>query len=356
MARLAWKGFYYDGKTAFRHDADVTISPDGIRITGRFGSISWRYDEVTQTQGRHRGEPARIEKGDEALIVSEDGFIKSVKELAPPYSSRFSGPSKAGKRVLFIVIAFLLVIPAGAGAYLWAIPRASKMAADRVPPWVEERLGRTFVRGMLNTAPLCKSPEINAPVQAIEERLAAAAPRNPYRFHVFVLKSEIINAFAAPGGYIVVFTGLIKETKSPEELAGVLAHETEHVLQRHATREIFENYSAEMLISLFLGDFHGASGAANVAASLRYSRLTEDEADRLGAGLLMKAGIDPRGMVDFFAKLPDAPNVEFVKYLSTHPATADRVVAIKRVIAGKRKDYAPLLPGIDWKKVRASCD
>jgi len=354
MARLRWKAFYYDGKTAFRHDADVTISPEALEVSGRFGTVSWRYGDVRQTQGRHRGEPVRIEKGEEAIIVNEDGFIASLKSIAP--RSRFGDPSKARKNTIFIIIAFILTIAAGTGAYFWAVPWAAKMAAERVPPKVEERLGRTFVEGVTRVAPECSATEINVPVEVIEERLEAAAPRNPYRFRVYVLKSKTVNAFAAPGGYIVVFTGLIEKTDSPEELAGVLAHEMEHVLKKHATREMFQGYSAGMLTSLFLGDFRGASRALQTMGNLRYSRITEDEADRLGAQLVMKADIDPKGMVDVFGKLPEMPNIGFVKYLSDHPATSDRVDTIKRLTAGVKKSYVPLLPGIDWKKVRTSCD
>jgi predicted Zn-dependent protease len=354
MARLRWKAYYYDGKTAFRHDADVTISPHAIEVSGKFGAVSWRHEEVRQTQGGHGCEPVRLEKGGEAVIVNEDGFVAALNQIAP--RSRFRDASKAGKNILFIIIAFLLTAAAGTGAYFWAIPWAAKIAAEKVPPHVEERLGRTFVEGITRVAHECGSTEVNVPVKVIEERLEAAAPRNPYRFRVYVLKSKTVNAFAAPGGYIVVFTGLIEKTDSPEELAGVLAHEMQHVLNKHATREMFQGYSAGMLASLFLGDFRGTSRALATMGNLRYSRMTEDEADRLGAGLVMKADIDPRGMADVFGKLPEMPNIGFVKYLSDHPATADRVDTIKRLTAGAKKNYVPLLPGIDWKKVRASCD
>lgn len=355
MARLRWKAFYYDGKTAFRHDAEVMISPEAMEVAGVFGRVSWRHDDVTQAQGRHTGEPVRIEKGEEAVIITEEGFIGALKEIAPRSSSRFHGPSNAGKNILFIVIAFLLAVSTGAGVYFWVIPRASALAAEKVPPAVEERLGRTFVNGLMN-APECASPEVNIPVQVIEERLEAAAPPNPYKFRVYVLKSSVVNAYAAPGGYIVVFTGLIEKTKSPEELAGVLAHEMEHVLKKHSTREMFRDLSAGMLMSLFLGDFRGTSRAAQQLGNLRYSRLNEDEADRLGAELLVKADIDPKGMADFFGKLGGVPDIRFIKYLSTHPSSSERAETIRRLTGGLKKNFVPLLSGIDWQKVRTSCD
>ncbi len=355
MARLRWKAFYYDGKTARRHEVEATLYSEAMELSGKDISLSWRYEDITQTQGRNAGEPVRLENGQEAVIVAEEGFIEALKETSPHYSSRFYKPSRAGRDFALILAALLLSLSVGAGAYLWGIPRFSALAAGRVPPAAEEMLGRRYISGFLDASPGCTSPVVEDSVRKIMARLEAAAPPNPYKFRVYVLKNEMVNAFAAPGGYIVVFSGLIEKTKRPEELAGVLAHEMEHVLKKHVTKRMFQNLSTGMLVSSLLGDFHGASGAVSTIGTLRYSRITEDEADRLGAGLLVKANIDPKGMADFFSCLCGVPDSGFFKYLSTHPASSERAETIRRLTAGVKKKYVPLLPGIDWKKARASC-
>lgn len=356
MARLRWKAFYYDGKTALRHDVEVTLSPESLEVAGESVAASWRYDDVTQTQGGNIGEPVRLEKGEEAVIVSEEGFLNSLNEVAPSYRSRFHRPAKAGKNLLLIITAFLLTVSIGTCVYLWGIPRVSAYAAEKVPLSVEERLGKTFVGGLMDAMPECASPEANKSVQEILKRLESAAPPNPYKFRVYVLDSEVENAFATPGGYIVVFSGLIEKTESPEELAGVLAHEMQHVLKKHVTKGIFQDLSTGMLIAFVLGDFQGASRAAQTIGNLRYSRITEDEADRLGAELLIKADIDPKGFSDFFDRLGGKSDIGFVKYLSTHPAPHERAEQIRKIAGGLKEKSVPLLPGTDWKKVRTSCE
>ena len=131
----------------------------------------------------------------------------------------------------------------------------------------------------------------------------------PYTFRLIVVDNDMVNAFATPGGYIVVFRGLLERTGSAEELAGVLAHEMQHVLRRHGTKTLFRQLSTRALIAVFSGDLESVGTmleTAEALGGLRYRRQDETEADREGMRLIQRARVDPAGMIAFFATLEQA--------------------------------------------------
>jgi predicted Zn-dependent protease len=198
-------------------------------------------------------------------------------------------------------------------------------------------------------------------IQEIVAVLASTVTTSPYTFHVVVLDTPSINALAAPGGYVVVFRGLLERTETAEELAGVLAHEFQHVLRRHATRALLRHASTGILLAALSGDASGAMTygleGARVLAELRYSRQDEEEADREGYRMLTAAGVDPAGMIRFFETLQKAPGgaPALPSYLSTHPSTEGRIERLHSLGAPPRPAAGRLLPGLDWRDVRAIC-
>ena len=169
-----------------------------------------------------------------------------------------------------------------------------------------------------------------------------------------VSDEPIVNAFALPGGNIVVFRGLLEETARPEELAGVLAHEMQHVLKRHTTHRLIQESSTGLLISALSGDFTGSMAfgvkSAGTLALMQYDREEEAEADREGMKMILAAGIDPQGMIDFFVKLKDKGKMpRFLKYVSNHPATEDRIAKLREMVAAQPLPKTEkLLPETDW--------
>ena len=364
--RLSWKAFYYDGESARRHDASIELTPHALILIIEKGNggggrerLSWDYSEITQSQGFHEGEPVRLERGDEALVIKEGGFVLSLSEIAPLFSPRFSSPEGKGRNLVWIPVLTALTAVIGLSAYFWAIPRVASIAAGSVPASVEERLGASFVSELGAVYKECAAEAAQGPIDRIVGTLSSALPDNPYRFKVHIFKNSSINAFAAPGGHIVVLTGLIEASKTPEELAGVIAHEMQHILKRHATKRMFEEMSAGVLFSFIFGDAKGASGALRAAGGLRYSRMLEEEADRGGAELLVNAGVNPEGMISFFENLrrggDGAGDMEFLRYISTHPLTKERIEYIRAHIEGMPEESVPLLSDVDWEAVRRAC-
>jgi predicted Zn-dependent protease len=175
------------------------------------------------------------------------------------------------------------------------------------------------------------------------------------------MDAPLVNAFAAPGGIIVDFRGLLERTDSAEELAGVLAHEIQHVLHRDATRAILRQASTGILLAALVGDVSGVMAlgieGARTLGDLRHSREAEHEADRDGMRMLHEAAVDPEGMLAFFRTIRrlegDAPGV--TRYLSTHPTPADRLEALAALASAGPRERVKLLPGYDWEDVKKIC-
>ena len=141
----------------------------------------------------------------------------------------------------------------GSGIYFWGAHAMGDLAAAALPPSWEKRLGDAAVRQIAPEEDRCDDPVKTEAVETIVRRLSAARGQSPYEYNV-VLASGMMNAFAAPGGRVVVFDELIEMTESPEELAGVLAHEIEHVERRHSTRALFRDLTVNAIQAAVTGD------------------------------------------------------------------------------------------------------
>jgi predicted Zn-dependent protease len=180
-------------------------------------------------------------------------------------------------------------------------------------------------------------------------------PPQPFPFTVSVIRHNAVNAFACPGGYIFVHTGLLLAMDSESEVAGVIAHEMAHVTQRHIARRIENSQMASLLslVGMLAGAFLGGEGgaaavtgamAAGQAAMLNYSRNDEREADQVGMNYLTRAGYTPQGMVRAFEVLSRRQWLmggTVPSYLSTHPGLDERVrdmgIRVSRLPANQRK-------------------
>jgi predicted Zn-dependent protease len=188
------------------------------------------------------------------------------------------------------------------------------------------------------------------------QRLIEQIPNNPYKFEVTVVKSDVINAFALPGGYVVVFTGLMKKAESGEEVAGVLSHELNHVLQRHGLERILKSLGLLTVVAIVLGDQQGLVGMMKQLGvellTLKFGREQETEADLTGLQLLQRAKIDPSGMIRFFERLSENDEGR-MEWLSTHPMSTARAERLKTELAALPKKLPePFM--FDWKQVQAS--
>ncbi|MFP4146253.1 MAG: M48 family metalloprotease [Halorhodospira sp.] len=221
------------------------------------------------------------------------------------------------------------------------LPQLGLPGSDALPLHEERELGHQVMQQVRAQMPLLEDAEVTEYISDLGHRLAGHTERPDYGFHFFVIEDERINAFALPGGHIGVHTGLIRETRSESELAGVVAHELGHVTQRHIARRYAQakqlnlQTAAAILAAILVGSQNPQAGSAaamaGVAAPLQqqlaHSRTHEREADRIGVNTLAVAGFDPAGMPAFFERLADASRYAErpPEYLSTHPLTEHRI-------------------------------
>ncbi len=365
--RSAWDGFYLDGRTAARRRATIRPMRTGLEISTEAGAtLWWPYPEIRQTQGFYAGEQVRLERGGElpeAVLVDDASFLSALREVAPELGRRFHDPARRRLRARLTLLAALAVVATTVGLYLWGIPALAAILAARVPVTWEERLGAAIVGELAPTGKRCADPARRRAIDEIARALTAPPASPPYTLRVLLVDASPINAFAAPGGYVVVFRGLLERTERPEELAGVLAHEFQHVLHRHVTRALFQDASTGLLLAALTGDVTGALAfgleAARTLGRLRYSRAAEEEADADGMRMLLTAGIDPSGMIAFFERLrKEAPHLpDTLEYISTHPATERRIERLRALAAAGQpaRPTRPLLPDRDWADVKRIC-
>lgn len=225
----------------------------------------------------------------------------------------------------------------------------------------EQELGRKFNVMVRSRLPLVEDPEVKSYINGMLERILAAAPPQPFRFTADVFLSNSVNAFATPGGYLFVNTGLILSMEHENEVAGVLAHEIAHVTQRHIAKRMEREQTISLLSVLgalagaFLGGEGGAglmagSLAAGQAAMLNYSRVDESEADQFGLIYMINAGYNPQGMAEAFKRIRQyqwmAGGGSIPTYLSTHPDVTNRISEVSARIE-KLSDAVRTMPHDD---------
>lgn len=248
--------------------------------------------------------------------------------------------SRIGKR-----LAVLLVVAAqmmSGTAWALDLPDIGESAGAVISPAQEHRIGQSFLRHLRKQGEVLDDPQVEAYIQSLGYRLVSHSDDNTQHFTFFVVKDSTVNAFATPGAYVGVDTGLILTTDTESELAAVMAHECSHVTQHHMAR-MFEKASqmslpmaAAMIGAILLGTQDSQAGMAAMAgvtaggmqAQLNFTRANEEEADRVGMRLLAASGFDPRAMPKFFEKLQVATRFDqgnLPEFLRTHPVTTARI-------------------------------
>ena len=272
------------------------------------------------------------------------------------------------KRILSLVLSATLAL-SPVHAQFYDLPDLGDVASSALSTLDEQRLGDSIMRDIRwRDRDYLDDPEIESYVNRLGMRLAAASanPDRPLSF--FVIRDPSINAFALPGGYIGLHSGLILTAESESELASVIGHEIAHVTQRHIAQLFGKQGQASMvmLASLLVAVLAARSGsqvseaalaagqAGAIQSQIGYTRAFEREADRLGLLKLEAAGFDVRGMPSFFERLQRTNRIyenNAPGYLRTHPLTQERIADMQNRV--EQMPYRQVLDSSDFAYVRA---
>ncbi len=366
---LTGTAHYFDGASSARHEVTIEAVPQVLRILRHDGALvaAWPYGDLRQQTApehlmrlRRSGGPelARLEIRDPALIALIDHYADSLDRTG-------SAERRLRKRVVVwtMAAAASLVLVA-----VYGLPALADRLAPLIPFRLEQRFGGVMdaqVRAMLDDGKSgqpfeCGTADAEKAGRAAFDKLMGRMERAaglPIPLKTAVVRKADANAIALPGGHIYVFDGLIRQSRSPDELAGVIAHEIGHVAHRDGTRSLLQAAGLSFLFGMLLGDFTGGGLvviAARTVVQSAYSREVEAAADLYGVSLMSGIGGDPKALGTILDRI--AGKVEpGSKILLDHPQTKDRIVAINAAADASPSQIMPLLTPAEWAALKRIC-
>ena len=357
---MAIEAVYFDGETARDNKVAVSLETSGLHFSGDgVPARTWNLSGLTAIDPPHTGQPLRLSHDDQTgarLSIRNDAFTQQLLIAAPHLKGGFH-PKRTLR--LFLWIGGGLSILAGL-IYL-TLNFAPQRLAVLLPDAWSKRVGEQMEASLVQNAKVCQTPDGDKAIAVMLANLAEGNPDMP-ALRVRVYDIPIMNAFALPGGHIVLTRGLLREASEPGEVAGVLAHEIGHVAHHHPEAQMIRIAGMQVLISVATGTSGGtnASSLAGLAAILKSSRDAEREADAYAVATLSAARVDPMALKHFFEKIlkeegkfPGGAFSNLGTVFSTHPVTTERIDQIKPLPSD-----VPLrspLSDEQWKDLKAIC-
>lgn len=300
--------------------------------------------------------------GDLTLYTSDLSILKNPALLAHPDAAPQISRARQQRHIAWGVLVgvglLILAIPA---LLAWNMEFLTGIAARQVPISWENKLGESVSAQYRISHTLMPRDKSDALLKPLTGALVNALPNSPYHYQFTIVNDGTLNAFALPGGFVTIHSGLILKAESADELLGVLAHEISHVEERHGVRSIVNNAGIYILASAIFGDVSGllatVSSAAPMLLSQQYSRRFETDADEKAAKLMARAHIDPEGLPRFFEKMIAEEKATLDKieseeartayktamvFLSTHPASDERMKHLRELTKTHDDHYIQL--------------
>jgi beta-barrel assembly-enhancing protease len=358
---------FHEGFAQGRATGDLSVSAAGFSFRNDAASVTLPLAGAKLTLG---GASDRIifishpDFPDWSLYTSDRAILRDPVLTAHPELTIALGAMRRKRinnwAVFAGIFAVLIAIPI---VLLLNMGWLTGIAARQIPASWEEQLGKTAFGQYQIQADMIQDPRTAELLAELTDVLTHSLPDSRYQFHFYVARDPSLNAFALPGGYVVVNSELLLRADSADEVLGVLAHEISHVTSQHGTRNLIASAGIYLTVQAALGDASGLlatlAGAAPFLLSQKYSRGFENEADSQGFELLQRARIDGRGMVSFFEKVKaeeakmrakvreqvgenGAVLTELPEFLATHPATDSRIERMREKAAHQQGPYRDL--------------
>jgi Zn-dependent protease with chaperone function len=363
---ISGTGIFFDGQTSARREVVAELAPDALIVRGADGQAlaQWPYSELDQVYSDDQ--VLRLGRGRESLArleIRDPAFAAAIDDMA----ARVDRTGKVQRRLSMKMAALVVLAVVSVGSMaLFALPALAARLTPLLPFGVERKMGQAVdaqLRAGLGSGyaglPLdCGEDDSGQPGRAalsvLIGRLEAAAAL-PQPLRAGVIRRKEPNAIALPGGQIYVFEGLIARAETPDELAGVLAHEIGHVARRDGVKSVLETAGLSFLFGMLFGDFVGGGAivvSAQTVLQSSYSRDAEAGADAYGVALMNKVGGNSEALGTLLSRIDDLHGAD-VAILRDHPQTADRVAAIRSL--AKPASGRPLLDSAQWAALKNIC-
>jgi hypothetical protein len=348
---MAAEGLYNDGRTARAHPVRVFAEGETLVFRAPEGEQRWPLAAVSVEVLEDHVRLAPL--GGRARLSLGRADWSELTALAVDHHAalrRRHGLLVGGLAAAAAVIA---------GAVFVGIPAASGPLARATPPRFERQIGDNFEAQLSAPFPACKGAAGQAALRSFGRRLQDASA-TPFEIRVHAVHAPMVNAWAMPGGAIMVTDLLIDVAKTPDELSAVIAHEAAHVQKRHVMQSVWRAFGFGVLLDAVVG---GGTGAGQQLvlylgsfSNLRFSREAEAEADRVGQDLLSGQGLSSEGMAPFFQRLATSSEgkeaLAVKELVSNHPDTLRRAAESR---ARARPGAAAFSPD-EWRAIKASCN
>ncbi|MEM7506079.1 MAG: M48 family metallopeptidase [Pseudomonadota bacterium] len=365
-ARLEAGARYYDGQSAVPQNVMISFGERTLVILSFDNQVNahWPLASLRALESADQTTFQLVphHDSDERVVLNDPEMMAAIRAVCPDLTKR-SVDRKGVRKAVFwgagaigsVLLMVFVIVPALAGQLALLIPpERERQMGDAVAKQVQSFLG------VAGDDAYCTSPEGLAAVETMRERLASEVDL-PYPLRVDILNHDLVNAFALPGGRVILFRGLIKEAETPEEVAGVLAHEIGHVVHRDPTVGALRAAGSAGIIGLMLGDVFGAAvvvAATEAVINASYQREFETRADETAYRLLADAGLPSGPFAGFFARMAEehGSNETFLRYLASHPeldGRAARAAAADMIGDG---GFKPVLSDRDWVAMQEICD
>ena len=356
-------GAFYDGVSAREHQVQITCAEHGVQITALTLNqpVEWAYDDLRTVAdlANHKGASFRVMGGLGRLDVTDEILAGRLENLALNLK-KSDIPATTWKRItmwgigafvsVFVII--FVIVPGLANQLATMIPVDKEIALGRASLKQIER-----VLGYGEDKPLtCTGQKGQIALDKMAARLTAHFD-SPYPLDIKIFNDKMPNAFAVPGGHIVLFDGLLEMADSPEEVAAVLGHEMGHVIHRDPTRLTLRSAGSVGILGMVFGDFAGGAAALVVAERLiaaDYSQDAEADADRFAHKLLQDAKLPSAPMAVFFEKLKskfgDGPKL--LSHIASHPDLQGRADAANNADSIGDGSFDAVLSVSEWKDLQ----
>lgn len=338
-----------------RHAGTLTLTPTELRFMAEDQDVTLPLHDLEISRGgmgdrfvflKHALAPnITLATTDISIlpILSVQGIKQAQKLIKNPY------------RPYFILCGGALILTILVGLALWGLvvnkDKLVQKVVTQIPITWEEKLKILLEKNLPLSGPVLADAELETELESFTRPLTHAITQPHPKLSFAIVDSPEINAFALPGGLVFINSGLILNAKSAAEVQGVIAHEIGHVVERHHLKQMVETLGLYLLMDAFFGNLDGMLAAimqnSAYLMTLKFSRAHEIESDDFGFELLVRAGVSPQGMIDFFTKPPEKKSIstglpdeleDKLSFFATHPSSKKRSMRLFAKILSLKAD------------------